>query len=206
MKQHVTRFKSLAVAIKELGPFIRNGLHLRSGKPFKRLNMRSREALANWLLCVAVNHVAGADRLTFTSDPAGGDGIIYDTVDDHAVMTEHVYVPGPNANGNKTPEGDVKSKIIAAVAQKQAKGGKAYATGKTLVVFSDAVGEWKANVIARELSAHDFEMVWVAALQGVENGRYIYNVARLDLRRGNAPVWRVTIAAEFTSWTVEAVQ
>jgi hypothetical protein len=38
------------------------------------------------------------------------------------------------------------------------------------------------------------------ALQGVEQDRYSYNVARLDLSVGNAPAWRVTIAPDFASW------
>jgi hypothetical protein len=46
MKVSVRRFKSLAIGLKELEPFIRNGQHLATGRPFKRLNgMRSREAL-----------------------------------------------------------------------------------------------------------------------------------------------------------------
>ena len=46
MKVSVRRFKSLAIGLKELEPFIRNGQHLATGRPFKGLNgMRSREAL-----------------------------------------------------------------------------------------------------------------------------------------------------------------
>jgi hypothetical protein len=37
MKHPVKKFKSLAVALKELEPFIRNGAHLQTGKPFKIL-------------------------------------------------------------------------------------------------------------------------------------------------------------------------
>ena len=56
MKYRVARFQSLAVALKELEPFIRNGKHLQIGKPFKKFGgMLSREVLANWLLCVAIN-------------------------------------------------------------------------------------------------------------------------------------------------------
>jgi hypothetical protein len=54
MKYPAARFKSLAMALKELEPFIRNGEHLQTGKPFEKFGgMRSREILANWLLCVA---------------------------------------------------------------------------------------------------------------------------------------------------------
>lgn len=56
MKYPVRRFKSLAVALKELEPFIRNGEHLQTGRPFAKFGgMRSREMLANWLLSVGVN-------------------------------------------------------------------------------------------------------------------------------------------------------
>ena len=64
MKYSVIQFKNLKVALKELEPFIRNGEHLQSGKPFKQLGqMRSREALANWLLCVVLDAEAGADGI-----------------------------------------------------------------------------------------------------------------------------------------------
>jgi hypothetical protein len=43
-------------------------------------------------------------------------------------------------------------------------------------------------------------------LQGVEDGEHVYAVTRLDLSRGNAPVWRVRIAKDFDDWKVELVQ
>ena len=56
MKYHVRQFKSLAAALKEIEPFVRNGQHLQTGKPFEKFGgMRSREILANWLVRVATN-------------------------------------------------------------------------------------------------------------------------------------------------------
>jgi hypothetical protein len=56
MKYPVKRFKDPAVALKELEPFVRNGEHLQTGKPFDNFGgMRSREILANWLVCVSAN-------------------------------------------------------------------------------------------------------------------------------------------------------
>jgi hypothetical protein len=75
MKHPGTQFKSLAVALKELEPFVRKGEHLQTGRPFDKFGgMRSREILANWLVCVATN-AATEGELTFCSDPTGGDGI-----------------------------------------------------------------------------------------------------------------------------------
>src|ERR1700733_5198698 len=92
MKYPVTRFTSLAVALKELEPYIRNGQHLRTGKPFAKMGgMRSREALANWLLCVTIRASDGRE-LAFSSDPVGGDGIIEDTITGETWPTEHVMV------------------------------------------------------------------------------------------------------------------
>jgi len=52
----VTMFKSLAVALKDLEPYIRNGRHLQVGDEFKEFGgLRSRELLGNWLLCVVGN-------------------------------------------------------------------------------------------------------------------------------------------------------
>jgi hypothetical protein len=81
--------------------------------------MRSREALANWLLCVCVNHACGEDRLTFTSDPDGGDGIIFDRVTGETVRTERVYIPGPGAGGKQAPAGNVEALMLKAIAKKQ---------------------------------------------------------------------------------------
>jgi len=97
-----TRFKSLAVALKELEPFIRNAKHLEIGKPFKEFgDMRSREILANWLLCVVVNATCG-DQLTFCTDPTGGDGLICDPVAGEIWPTEHVMAPR-RQKGNAQP-------------------------------------------------------------------------------------------------------
>jgi hypothetical protein len=91
MKTAVTKFKSLAVALKELEPFIRNGQHLKTGKPFKKFGgMRSPELLANWLMCSTINRIFGEGRLEFTSDPTGTDGMIIDTTTDESWATEHV--------------------------------------------------------------------------------------------------------------------
>jgi hypothetical protein len=93
MKYPVTLFKSLAVALKEIEPFIRNGEHLLTGRPFKKFGrMLSREALANWLVCVAINAADGSE-LDFCSDPLGGDGIIRNVATGETWPTEHVMVP-----------------------------------------------------------------------------------------------------------------
>jgi hypothetical protein len=200
MKAKVTHFKSLEVALKELEPFIRNGQHLFTGKPFKRMEgLRSRELLANWLLCAAVNSVTSPGRLDFSTDPDGGDGLILDTVTGEAKPTEHVLA--------RRREGDTASAdtlILNAITAQQAKGGKAYASGKTLVIFAENIGQWHPNLLARQLPPHDFEAVWVIGLQGVEDGEYVYNVTRLNA--AHSPAWRVYIAKDFASWRVEEIQ
>ena len=130
MKYPVTRFRTLKLALKELQPFIRNGQHLATGRPFKQFGgMRSREVLGNWLLCVVVNSTEDAERVTFSSI-IGGDGIIHDDVSGFAFPTEHVFVPQL-----ATPRlGISENLILERIEQKQAKGGAAYASGKTLIV------------------------------------------------------------------------
>ena len=144
MKYKVKRFKDLKLALKELEPFIRNGEHLQTGKPFKRFHgLRSRELLANWLLCVVGNYTRQADRLTFTSDPLGGDGIIYDSVAEKTWPTEHVLVP--TARDGEVE--DVEALILKAIGIKQSKGGAPYGSGKTLVVFLNSSGTWFPNKV-----------------------------------------------------------
>jgi hypothetical protein len=204
MKYQVTRFRSLAVALKELEPFVRNGEHLQTGRPFKKFGgMLSREVLANWLLCVAVN--AADDRaLTFSSDPVGGDGIISDGATGDTWPAEHVLVPRLRP-GQST---DSEALILNAIKQKRNKGGAAYANGKTLIVFLDAgAGIWLPNKVARQLPEPlHFAAVWVVGLHGLEDGKYIYNVVHLDISAGDAPALRVEVGKDFDTWRVKRVQ
>lgn len=202
LRYQVKRFKSASIALKELEPFVRNGFHLQSGKPFAKLGgMRSREAWANWLACAAINAWAGSDRLTFTSDPIGGDGIIFDQATGETWPTEHVMVTRRDAGRS------VESLILERVRQKRNKGGAAYAQGKTLMVLLDVIGEpWFPTEVAKALPRPLwFEAVWVIGLDNAENG-YVYNVTRLDTRMGQAPVWRVHVAPGFDAWDVAPIQ
>ena len=208
MKYRIKRFKNLAAALKELEPFIRDGEHLQTGKPFAQLGgMRSHEALANWLICVAINSEHGDDRLSFTSDPIGGDGVIYDSKQDITWGTEHIMVPRPPP-GVAAKVLDTESGILDAIRQKNSKGGKAYASGKQLVVFMNATGTpWKPNRVSKRLPTPlYFEDVWVLALQSIEDGDYIYAVTRLNGIDGNAPIWQVRITADFGCWDVIRLQ
>jgi hypothetical protein len=203
MKYPVTRFKSLTHALKDLEPFIRNGEHLQTGRPFESFGrMLSREILANWLLCVATNSTDNRD-LTFSSDPVGGDGIICDSVSGDTWPTEHVMVP--RLRPGET--GEAETLILEAIEHKRSKGA-AYATGKTLVVFLEAgAGIWFPNRVARQLpDPLLFAVVWVVGLQGVEAGDYTYNVTCLDISGGEAPAFHVRIGKDFDTWTVKRIQ
>ena len=206
MKYRVVRFKSLKEALKQLEPFIRNGEHLQTGRPFGRFGgLRSREILANWLLCVALNFTQNQeDRFTFSSDPIGGDGIIYDTATKMTWPTEHVLVP--RTRGGEAE--DVAALILRAVAGKQRKGGAAYASGKILVVFLNAAGgEWHPNKVAKLLpETLYFREVWLVGLQSVTEGEYVYAATLLDLSDGNAPTWHVRIGKDFDAWQVKPIQ
>jgi hypothetical protein len=204
MKLKVTKFKNPQVALKELEQFIRDGRHLYTGKPFGRFGkLRSRELVANWMICAVLNAERPSNPYVFTSDPQGADGIIHDREQEIGWQTEHVMVP-------KTAPGedrDITALIVRAVAAKQAKGGAAYARGKVLVVFLDAgLGEWHPNRVARQLPPVDFREVWVVGLHGdVEEG-YVYGVTQLTLSSANTPIWLVRIAKTFDTWTVERLQ
>jgi hypothetical protein len=205
MSYRTTRFKSMAVALRELEPFIKSGAHLETGKPFKQFcDLRSRELVANWMICAAANAEDGAgERVEFHSDPVGSDGIIVDAKTGETWPTEHVLVPMP-----RTPSApDIEASIVKAVSDKQQKGGAAYASGKTLVVFlNSGGGEWKPSRVAKNLPPHDFGAVWVVGLCSAKDGDYVYGVANLHFEIGQAPTWTVHIAKDFDSWHVERVQ
>jgi hypothetical protein len=204
MKHAVTRFKNLKVGLKELEKFIREVEPLYTGRPLEQFGMmRPREMVGNWLVCAVINAENGSERLTFTSDPTGSDGVIYNTETEHTWLTEHVMVP--RAPEGETP--DIKALILKAVGHKQKKG-RAYASGKTLVVFLEAGGEvpWFPNKVAKALPKTDFDGVWVVGLQRVEDGAYVYGVTQLDVSDGDAATWSVRIRANFKKWEIKRLQ
>lgn len=193
MKQKVTTFVSMRQALKELGPFICDGNHLETGKPFKNFDgMRSREVLGNWLLCAALNSDYGNERLRVCSDPNGGDGVINDEFENRAIAMEHVLV----SRSSKAAK-DTESLLIDQINKKREKGGKAYATGKTLVVFLNRKGEnWIPRSVASKMPEDFyFDDIWVVGLNRVINGEYIYNVVNLD--KNGCPIWEVKIFSNF---------
>jgi hypothetical protein len=195
----VRKFKSMEVALKTLEPYIRNATHLQSGRPFQNFgDMRSREAVANWLLCATVNAIEPHRQLSFTTtdDLIRGDGIIHDENSDKLFPTEHVMVSSQQA-------GDGQALILKAINDKRNKGASAYASGMTLVVFVNAnTGEWFPNRVAHALpDPLYFETVWVVSLQEVEaDGTYVYGVAHLDVSQGDAPAFHVRISKDFDAW------
>jgi hypothetical protein len=137
-----------------------------TGNPIPELGgMRPREALANWLLCAALNKASGAS-LMFTSDPTGGDGVIIDMDTRYEVaLTEHVLA----ASSNDT---SVEALVLNAVEEKRARG-ESYAGGKALIVYLAAQGEWRASVVARQLpDPLLFDDVYVVCREGIEAGAY----------------------------------
>ncbi len=205
MKYPVKSFKDLGACLKELEPFVKNGEHLQTGKPFKKFGgLRSREILANWLICVAYNFTSQIDRLTFTTDPLGGDGVFLDTLTGETWPSEHVLVPKLSCNSSD----DIEALISRAIESKRSKGGAAYAGGKTLVVFLNQGGKlWFPNKVARQLPKElYFGATWVVGLQHAIARNYVYDVTLLDISEGDAPVWFVHLAKGFDAWRVEKIQ
>jgi hypothetical protein len=205
MKYAITKFTNLTDGLRELGPYVRNGQHLLTGKPFQRLGgMRSREALALWLICAAANRLE-PNKYEFTSDPLGGDGVLLDTSYNEGHPTEHIIIPRQSA-GSKTAH----DLIIEAVKKKNTKGGPRYAKGKILVVFVDVgigAGQfWPNRLRKAPLGNNAFDQVWVVTLLRVDAGRYIYAVTWLHPDAIDCPIWIVTISAAFDSWTVDQTQ
>lgn len=194
MKAAVTKFKSMNVALAELAPHF-NARTIKSGKPLKRFDdMRPREAIANWLICVALNKTYGEGRMEFTSDPTGSDGLMCDTVTGEVVPTEHVIaLPAAGRTGDEA--------ILAAIAGKVAKG-DAYARGKSLIVLAEGIGMWTPRNVAQGLpSPVHFASVYVVGT-AYADGVFAYDICRISLDEKPSPLWRVTIDEDFKGWTV----
>ena len=204
MKQAVRRFKDLKIALKELEPYVRDGRHLTSGAPLKSFkNLRSREMLANWLLCAVANASHQSSAFTFTTDPDGGDGILFDLERSLAWRTEHVMIPAVRVSSEKR---SIEEAIAGAVRHKAAKG-EPYARGKSLVLFNDSgLGTWRPTHAARGLPEHCFDDVWVVGLHGEVVDSYTYSVSLLSLETGQAPTWLVRLTPDFADWSVQSIQ
>ena len=138
MKHKITKFKNPQVALQEIAQFVRDPRHLDVGRKVKKFDgLLPRELLGNWLLCAVANGDNKDGPMTFTTDPDGGDGILYDVESQRSWRTEHVYVPVPARDDHRL----VEDRIADAVRKKQAKGGAPYASGKVLVVF------WQAPLV-----------------------------------------------------------
>jgi len=206
MKHLVAKFKTLEIALKELEPFIRDGNLLQSGRPMNKLgDMLPREALANWLICAALNCEYGSGRYCFSSDPTGGDGAIVDTSVEETWLTEHVMVP--RIRSKKDAELGIVDRILAAINLKRNKGLQ-YASGKQLIVLlDDGRGEWRPNDAANKLPAPLlFEDVWVVGLQQAQAGEYCYGISQLSSSYNNAPTWLLHIEKDFSKWSIKRIQ
>jgi hypothetical protein len=206
MQHRVTGFVNLHAALKELEPYVRNGEHLLTGRDFPSLSVRSREILANWLICVAVNSTHQCDRLALmgTTAPIGGDGIILDTQTGETWVTEHVA----DIQRNGGTDSSAAERILSAIDKKREKGGAAYAQGKTLVIFLlTGGGEWFPTKLAKKLPEPLlFDAAWVVSFESLVAEKYTYSVTRLDITQGHAPAWRVIINETFDAWRVEVIQ
>jgi hypothetical protein len=199
MKYQITAVRDLRAILKDLEPHIRDPRSLRVGRDFKKMAMRPRELLGNWLFCVTLIEATGRDW-TLSDDPTGGDGVMLDRTNGTGFLTEHIFLPPPHANEGRS----VEQQVVDAVAKK-AGNGAIYARGKTLVVFSEAVGKWFPNRAAKAIAGtHGFEGVWAAGLETADGGTYIYWVTRLE--PDHAPAWRIRIHDAFDGWTVEPIQ
>ena len=199
MKYQITAVRDLKAILKDLEPHIRDSRQLRVGRDFKKMAKRPREPLGNWLFCVTLIEATGRDW-TLSEDPMGGDSAMLDRTNGTRILIEHIFIPPPRAGEDRS----VELQVIDAVAKKASKGAP-YAKGKTLVVFSEAVGKWFPNRAARAITGKQgFEAIWSAGLEAAESGRYIYWMTRLE--PGHAPAWRIRIADAFDGWAVEPIQ
>ena len=209
MRYSVRKLRNLRLALKEAEPAFRNVLVnrspiLESGRPYRNFGrMLPRELAANWLIAAALDHSANSNRFHIMSDPADGDGLIFDTVTEQALWTEHVIVI------NRT-RGDVgchgpQVNILERVSEKNNRG-RVYGQTRHLIVFLYRSGnpeQWWPNRLARSLPQPlHFEMVWLVCFQRFDGADRIYGVTCLDVSQGHAPIWLVRIDSTFDRWAI----
>jgi hypothetical protein len=203
MKAKVTSINSLSQALSDLEPYIKNANSLRTGRKFTNFPLLPREVLGNLLLCIVGNWNHKKEILTFSDDTSGSDGCILDKTTHTIYPVEHVFIPPSKQRGGAS----VEDLVIAAVKDKMSKGGKAYSVGKILLIFSDVIGPWWPNRVAKEIAEdHSFEAIWAFALESGNQSVYIYNVTDLSSTEDNAPIWKVVIHFPTKKWVVNRIQ
>ncbi len=192
----------MKACLKELQKFIHDGKNIDTGKPFGNFNdMRFREILGNWLFCAVFSFELKTEHLMICTDPSGGDGVIYDPDAKKYVIMEHVLVARCS-----DPKKHIEDLILEQINNKRKKGNKAYASGKTLLIFlNKADVKWIPNRVGKKLPKElYFDEGWVVGLYGVFDGEYIYNVVKLD--KDWCFIWQVTIKMDSDEWNVEQIQ
>jgi hypothetical protein len=207
MKFDVRAFKNMEIALSEIWPRI-SAAELKNGRPVEKFgNLLPREIWANWLLCAALNSERQPDeQLVFTTNPESmiGDGVIYDQKGKGAWRFEHVYVRPQSPTEPTT----IEALISSAAGDKQQKGYKAYASGKTLLVYVDAGGGriWHPNKAAKAIPSNDFLDVWAVSFAGAVTYEWIYGVALLSAEGVDAPTFQVRINKQRPRWSVIRIQ
>jgi hypothetical protein len=127
--------------------------------------------------------------------------MLVDNATDEKMFIEQVYARAEDGN-------DAEALINNAFCIK-AERGKEYAAGRTLVIFSEAGGTYLPQRLARQFKGkHHFMGVWLLGLDAaaIAEGRYAYTVADISGDTDPAPIWRIALADDFSSWTVARLQ
>lgn len=186
--------KSLRVALKDLESVVRDTRYLWSGREFTDFALRPRETWANWILAAVLQYIHGVD-FTF-SESDDGDGYII-AKGKAFFLTEHVSAM--NWGGKDTlPKGE--DRILWAFNKKNEKG-REYASGKTLVIFTDGVGEWFPNKVSRRIPENNFDNIYCIGFTGSEN-QYSYSVSELVSRGGTCATYQIIISDDFKDYSI----
>jgi hypothetical protein len=193
------QYKSMDAALRPIRAFLRDPELLRDGEPLKYFGgMLPREFLGNWLICAASYAADPDSRLHFTTDPTGGDGLLYNTTTKQPYPTEHVVVPRVTDDGENRATEEL---IAAGVAHKLSKG-REYARGMNLIVLIDGYQhrvEWNTGTAAQLLPPNDFASIWVAGRSDETADHVDFSVTRLaPVEPGLDMFFRVRITA--TGW------
>ncbi len=194
--------KSLLALLPELKPLVTDPRHLWNGRHFPKFHMLPRELLGNWLLGTILEFEEGRTGWTIAEDHVG-DGYLLHRPDRRGRWMEHVLVHQRN-QASRT----VEECVVAALAHKaNPRHGPQYASGKTLVIFSEAKGAWHPSRVRWLIfGRHAFNDVWVMHPEHAGPARRAYCVALLTQLWGEAPAWRVVIEPGFDDWQVWRVQ
>lgn len=205
MKNKILFVKSLENYLRDvIRPILNNPASLKSGKIYKNIQLRPREVLGVFLVCLAIRYISNQDW-TIARDPEYGDGVILCKDPNRQLegaFLEQVYV-------RLRPSGYSMEEIIKRInmeIQRKVNKGKDYAQNRHLVIFLDVEGLLNHQKVREFVNGiqERFYSYWLFAPYS-HSGNHNYVIFLLKAERDQPAAYEIKINDDFRGWTIRKI-